>query len=261
MTTRQEEHADIDDIVIPVKDNFFLAPSSIMLSSVEQELSGIKGRENRLLHAFGAQKQRYDYIIVDCPPSIGHLCFNALRACEEVIIPIDMSLFSLRGVAKLLEIIILFKTELDHNIKIRALITMYDFRTRYSRRVLDKVKEVFGNNVFETVIRYNVRLRETVDYGLPVGDYEKLSDEILSPEFSFIHTGSSRVNSIQEILRRTEHYIDTAGNSPAPDLHESEPDESYSHPVESSYSDMIDAMTMDSDDSFFEKDDTAEEFM
>ena len=82
---------------MPIKENFDLAPSSMILSAVEQELSGMEGREDRLFKAIQALEEPYDYVIIDCPPSIGHLCFNALRACEEVIIPIDMSLFSLRG--------------------------------------------------------------------------------------------------------------------------------------------------------------------
>ena len=143
-------------------------------------------------------------IIIDCPPSIGHLCFNALRACEEVIIPIDMSLFSLRGVAKLLEIITLLKDNVGHDVKSRALITMYDRRTRYSRIVLEKVKAEFGNNVFDTVIRYNIRLRETADYGLPVGDYDKhaighkdyenLAEEVIGSEAAGKHPDLNTLN-------------------------------------------------------------------
>jgi len=133
ITPKENESLGIEDILVPIKNNFDLAPSSLILSAVEQELSGMDGREDRLLKAIQALKEPYDYIVIDCPPSIGHLCFNALRACEEVIIPIDMSLFSLRGVAKLLEIIILLKDKIGHDVKSRALITMYDRRTRYSR--------------------------------------------------------------------------------------------------------------------------------
>ena len=163
----------INDVLIGIGEGFDLAPSSASLSAVEQELSGQTGRESKLLGAIKALQRTYDYIIIDCPPSIGHLCFNALRACEEVIIPIDLSLFSLRGVSKLQEIITALKEKLDHDIKARALITMYDNRTRYSRQVFNEVKGVFRNNMFETVIRYNIRLRETGDCGMPIGEYDK----------------------------------------------------------------------------------------
>ena len=165
----------MDDILISVKDNFDLAPSSAKLSALEQELTGVDGRERKLFDAIGNLKESYDFVIIDCPPSIGHLCFNALRASQEVMIPIDLSLFSLRGVSKLIEIVMMLKENLDHDIATRALITMYDHRTRYARHVMEKVKEEFGNNVFETVIRYNIRLRESVDYGQPVGEYDKRS--------------------------------------------------------------------------------------
>ncbi|MGD9022484.1 MAG: ParA family protein [Deltaproteobacteria bacterium] len=163
----------MDDILIPIRENLDLAPSNASLSAIEQELTRLMGRESRLFQAVEALRRTYDYVIIDCPPSIGHLCFNALRACEEVIIPIDLSLFSLRGVSKLQEIVMILKERLGHDVKSRALITMYDNRTRYSRQVLEEVRSVFRENVFETVIRYNIRLREAGDCGLPVGEYDK----------------------------------------------------------------------------------------
>jgi chromosome partitioning protein len=204
----------IEDVLLSIGENFDLAPSNAKLTALEQELAGVDGRESRLRYAVELLKNPYDYIIIDCPPSIGHLCFNALRACEEVIIPIDLSLFSLRGVSKLMELVVMLKEKLDHNIQCRALITMYDLRTRYSKHVMEKVKEEFGENVFNTVIRYNIRLRETVDHGLPIGeydkraighrDYEDLADEVL---------GSHAVDELgtaQKFLKKTEDYTSQA---------------------------------------------------
>ena len=249
MKPGQNERLGIDDIMVSIKDNLDLAPSSVTLSAIEQELSGVDGREDMLMEAIKALKKPYDYIVIDCPPSIGHLCFNALRACQEAIIPIDMSLFSLRGVAKLLEILILLKDKLGHDIRSRALITMYDSRTRYSRRVLEKVKEEFGENVFETVIRYNIRLRETVDYGLPVGDYDKhaighkdyenLAEEVLRSEAFGFNQGLDTLSMAQDIINKTEEYIDMAANSPEvePSAYNMEGFPTY--PFESSYSEMV----------------------
>jgi len=223
ITPKKSEPFGIEDILVPIRDNFDLAPSGIILSALEQELSGIEGREDRLLKGIQALKKQYDYIIIDCPPSIGHLCFNALRACEEVIIPIDMSLFSLRGVSKLIEIIILLKDKVGHDIKSRALITMYDRRTRYSRIVLEKVQAEFGDNVFETVIRYNIRLRETADLGLPVGDYDKnaighkdyenLAEEIIGLEAAGMYQNPNALIVAQDIFQKTSEYIDIAVKS------------------------------------------------
>ena len=227
ITPKENESLGIEDILVPIKDNFDLAPSSLILSAVEQELSGMEGREDRLFQAIQALKEPYDYVVIDCPPSIGHLCFNALRACEEVIIPIDMSLFSLRGVAKLLEIIIMLKDKIGHDVRSRPLITMYDRRTRYSRIVLEKVKAEFGNNVFETVIRYNIRLRETADYGLPVGDYDKnaighkdyenLAEEVIRQEAAKTYPDLNTLSMTEDILQKTEEYIDMSVKSPGID--------------------------------------------
>ena len=214
----------IEDILVPIKDNFDLAPSSLILSAFEQELSGLERREHRLFQAIQPLKEKYDFIVIDCPPSIGHLSFNALRACDEVIIPIDMSLFSLRGVAKLIEIIIMLKDKIGHDIKSRALITMYDRRTRYSRIVLEKVQAEFGNDVFDTVIRYNIRLRETADLGLPVGDYDKnaighmdyenLAEEVIRSEEARTFQNLNTSNVAQDLLQKTEEYIETAAVFP-----------------------------------------------
>jgi chromosome partitioning protein len=266
MTPKENGSLRMEDILISIKDNFDLAPSSVILSAVEQELSGVEGREDKFLQAIQEIKQSYDYIIIDCPPSIGLLCFNALRACEEVIIPIDMSLFSLRGVAKLMEIIILLKDKLDHDIKARALITMYDHRTRYSRLVLEKVKEEFGGDVFETVIRYNVRLRETVDYGLPIGDYDKnaignkdyidLAEEVIHSGTVDIQ-GNDALDVAHDILHKTEEYIDSAAKSP---IHQNPiPDTGFSpHSLRSSYSEMVEVILSESAGSIPEGDDEME---
>jgi len=256
ITPKENERLSLSDVKVPLKDRFDLAPSSVILSAVEQELSGVEGREEMLTKALQSVNGTYDYIIIDCPPSIGLLSFNALRAAEEVIIPIDMSLFSLRGIAKLLEIVLLLKDELGHEITSRALITMYDYRTRYSRRVFEKVKEQFGEDVFETVIRYNIRLRETVDYGLPIVDYDKhaigskdyqdLAEEII---------GSGAAERLQEkahaerkacdVLQKTEEYIDSLRNFPEDVLSRVESDETNGNSFSSSYAKMIQAIAAD----------------
>ena len=267
ITPKDYQFIRIEDILVPIRDNFDLAPSSLILTAIEQELSGLKSRENRLFRAIQELKEEYDYdyIIIDCPPSIGHLCFNALRACDEVIIPIDMSLFSLRGVAKLIEMTTLLKEKIGHKVKSRALITMYDRRTRYARVVLEKVKEEFGDNVFDTVIRYNIRLRETADCGLPIGeydkysigyaDYENLAEEIINSETVGMHQDLRTLNKVQDILQKTEEYM----KSPRTEEPISEMEEPASYPVQSNYSEMVEAIATNSADSFYDDEDTQED--
>lgn len=260
LTTKDSARLAIDDVVVPIKEGFDLAPANIMLNALEQEFSGLNGREERLLRALRATRTRYDFMILDCPPSIGHLCFNALRACTEVIIPIDMSLFSLRGVAKLMDIVIMLKDACGHLVRTRALITMYDYRTRYARRVLEKVREQFKDNVFNTVIRYNIRLRETVDYGLPVGDYdkhslghqdyEKLTEEILQATKLQAVGGSAAVQDASHIREQTEHYLAQAAALPGGEGLDPEMDELFAHPYGSLYGEMINTLAAGSADLF-----------
>ena len=266
ITPQKNGALGLGDILIEIKDNFDLVPSSLILTAIEQELSGIEGREDMLFEAIQELKEEYyyDYIIIDCPPSIGHLCFNALRACDEVIIPIDMSLFSLRGVAKLIEMITLLKNNVGHDVKSRALITMYDRRTRYARVVLEKVKAEFGDNVFETVIRYNIRLRETADCGLPVGDYDKhaighadyesLAEEIVNSKTAGMHQNLNALNKVQDILQRTEEYMKSPGIEEAV----SDIKEPSSYSIQSNYSKMIEVIATKSDNSFYNDEDISE---
>lgn len=270
MRPEEDSFTRIGDIIVPIRDHFHLAPSSAALSAVEQELSGVDGRESRLFNAIESLNKPYDFIIIDCPPSIGHLCFNALRACDEVIIPIDLSLFSLRGVSKLMEMVIMLKEELGHEIKCRALITMYDNRTRYSRHVLGKVKEEFGGDVFEAVIRYNIRLRETVDYGLPIGeydkrsighkDYEELAEEVIRSGAAERVHALDTLQAAEDILQRTEEYIDITKETPdgerPPPL-----TEEYSTPIHGSLRpEMSDRIASQSSDPSFVIEDETEEY-
>ncbi len=260
----------MEAITIPICEHFDLAPSSVILSAVEQELAGIEGREDRLMKAIEKLTQPYTYIIIDCPPSIGLLCFNALRACREVIIPIDMSLFSLRGVAKLMELIMLLKDEIGHTIKPQALITMYDSRTRYSRRVMEEVKEEFGENVFSTIIHYNVRLRETVDYGVPVGlfdkrsnghrDYTQLAEEVISQDNSQAAILHHNTAVSGDILTKTEKYIDTVMQQPVPEQALEDIDEILPQTIKSLYPEMVNTLQFGAADSDADDDSINDEY-
>jgi chromosome partitioning protein len=246
ITPTRTEAVGLEEVIVPVKENFDIAPADTRLCAVEQELACMEGREKRLLDAIERLKKSYDFIIIDCPPSIGHLCFNALRASSEAIIPIDMSLFSLRGIAKLTDMMVMIENTAGHVIAPRALVTMFDSRTRYSQEVLERVREKFEDKVFNTVVRYNIRLRETVDHGLPIGDYDKhaigqkdydaLSEEVIA--------GMGK-DAAQEISRTAMEYLDTMEPvSMSDDDSKLDTDivESFPYPAQSSYSAMISAI-------------------
>jgi len=164
----------LQEITLEVGDNLDLAPSGIVLSALEQKLASepVESRTERLSTAFDSLgEDAYDYILIDCPPNVGLLTFNALRAASEVIIPLETSHFAIHGVEKLLETIGLLAERLDHELTVRVLPTLYDGRTRYARQTLAKIRERFGDTCYDTVIRLNVKLRETAGEGIPINRY------------------------------------------------------------------------------------------
>ena len=165
----------LDDVTIPVAENFHIAPSNLTLSILEQNLSMTQGRETRLKDAIEGLYPVYDYIIIDCPPSLGLLTFNSLMASSEVFIAIDMGCFSLHGTGKLLEIIDMILNKTGHLIRVKVIATMYDSRTRIAREVLQSIKDHFGNSMFLTVVNSNVKLKEAANFGKSIADFEKTS--------------------------------------------------------------------------------------
>lgn len=166
----------LGDVILGVGEHLDLAPSEVRLSAIEQELAGVEGREQRLLESLcSLAPDRYQYAIVDCPPSVGLLTFNALVASGELIIPIEGSIFSLHGLGKLLETVEIVREHTGNEIEVRALATIYDRRTRLAREVLEEVREHFGERCFHTVIHRTVRLREAAGFGKPVLDYSPSS--------------------------------------------------------------------------------------
>lgn len=154
-----------------VRPDLDLVPADILLAGVPETLAGVPGREDRLARALAEARHAYDCVIVDCPPSVGLLTFNALKACSEAIIPMDPSFFSLHGIAKLLETIDLVAVKSGHEIAARALVTLYTGRSAFVRAVVDELRKHLGSETYETVIRFSVKLAEAASHGVPIVDY------------------------------------------------------------------------------------------
>jgi chromosome partitioning protein len=165
--------ATIGDILLAISNNLHIAPSNISLSLFEQNLSGIDGRELRLKGAIANLHRAYDYIVIDCPPSLGLLTFNSLLASTEVIVPIEMSLFSLHGISRLSKIIALVQKKTGHKLLMKVVATMYDRRTRISREVFQNIKDNFNESMFRTVVHFNVKLKEAASFGKSIVEYDK----------------------------------------------------------------------------------------
>lgn len=172
-----ETHWDVrmENVVVGVDKYLDLAPSGVILSAVEQELAGKPGREDRLLNALAEMPGEYDYIVIDCPPSLGLLTFNALRACREVVVPLETSFFALHGLGRLRETIKLVEDRFGQKKHVQALATIYDRRTRIAGEVLEELRKHFSENLFKTIIHINVRLKEATGFGQPICQYDRRS--------------------------------------------------------------------------------------
>ena len=165
----------IENIIKRVENAFDIAPANILVGTLEQELADEIGRELKLLEILNDIRNKYDYILIDCPPSLGILTINAIRVSDEVIIPAETSRFSMQGVEHLIEIITLVRARLDHHVKYRVLVTMFDARLRHSFVMLETFKKRFGEFLYGTIIHINVKLKESAVSGKPVAFFDKYS--------------------------------------------------------------------------------------
>lgn len=168
---------DIEEIIINTEtENLDLVPANISLAGAEIEMVDIEKRETRLRDLLVQIKDRYHYIVIDCPPSLGLLTINALTAAKSVLIPIQCEYYALEGVGQLLQTINLVQQRLNPQLFLDGvLLTMFDARTNLAIQVVDEVKDYFGDQVFSTVIPRNVRLSEAPSYGKPVITYDPRS--------------------------------------------------------------------------------------
>ena len=164
---------EIIDIIKEVEPGFDVVPSNILVGTLEQELADEIGREVKLLDILSGIKANYDYILIDCPPSLGFLTINAIRASEEVIIPVETSRFSMHGVDHLLDIVNLIRDRLNHPVEYKILLTMFDSRLRHSFSMLSQIRERFSDVFFGTIVHINVKLKESVVMGQSVITYDK----------------------------------------------------------------------------------------
>ena len=156
--------------------NLKVCPSNISLAGAEVQLVSMMSREQRLKTKLDIIKNDYDYILIDCPPSLGLITLNAFTASDTVLIPVQCEYFALEGLGQLLNTVNLVKKHLNKNLEIEgALLTMYDARTNLSNQVVKEVKKYFENKVYKTVIPRNVRLSEAPSYGMPITIYDPRS--------------------------------------------------------------------------------------
>ncbi len=160
------------DIVWQIARNLDLAPSTMALAGIEAELSLQPDKDRRLLHVLSTVRDHYDFCIIDCPPSIGLLTFNALRAADEVIVPVETGYFAMQGSIKQEATIEMLARRAGHHVRFKALATMYDVRTKLAREILTELRRQFGEKLLPVVVHFNSKLKEAASFGQAITEYD-----------------------------------------------------------------------------------------
>lgn len=199
----------ITEILWKISDRFELAPSTIDLATFETQTTGINNRENCLKDVLAGLKEDFDYVIVDCPPSVGLLTFNALRASSDIIVPVEMGYFSLHGLSKQLETLNALSKQCPQPVNVMVLASMYDIRTKMAREILAELRKHFSERMFKTIVNFNTKLKEAASLGQPISEYDPaskgfkdflaLSDELVGTDTQ-IHK-AELVNTLQNRLK------------------------------------------------------------
>ncbi|MDI6799428.1 MAG: AAA family ATPase [Actinomycetota bacterium] len=168
------EEAPIKDLIESTQiENLFVVPATIQLAGAEIELVSTISRETKLKRAIEPLREDFEYILIDCPPSLGLLTVNALTAADQIIIPIQCEYYALEGLSKLLESVKLIRQHLNPDLEIAGvLMTMHDSRTKLSQQVVDEVAKYFKDKVYKTIIPRTVRLSEAPSFGQPITIYD-----------------------------------------------------------------------------------------
>jgi chromosome partitioning protein len=229
----RNEPIKLTEILWQISDKLELAPASIDLSAFEQQMAGITEREGCLKEALEEIMDQYDYTIVDCPPAVGLLTFNALRAASDVIVPVETGYFALHGLSKQLETLSILCKRCSQQVDVRVLASMYDIRTKLAREILGELRGHFGDKMFKTVVNFNTKIKEASSFGQPISEYDStskgykdfrlLADEVLSSQVKqqrreFVNSLAGQLESISvtadELLEAAKPTIKASPTPP-----------------------------------------------
>ncbi|MBL7152199.1 MAG: AAA family ATPase [Phycisphaerae bacterium] len=171
----RNEPIKLTEILWQITDKLELAPASIDLSAFEQQMAGIPERECCLRDALEGVKNDYDYTLVDCPPAVGLLTFNALRAATDVVVPVETGYFALHGLSKQLETLSILCKRCSQHVEVCVLASMYDIRTKMAREILAELREHFSDKMYTTIVNFNTKIKEASSFGQPISEYDPAS--------------------------------------------------------------------------------------
>jgi len=171
----RNEPIRLTEILWQIGENLELSPASIDLSAFEQQMAGIPDRECCLRDVLEDVKDEYDFAVIDCPPAVSLLTFNALRAATDVIVPVETGFFALHGLSKQLETLSILCKRCQQQVSVRVLASMYDIRTKMAREILAELRSHFSDQMFKTVVNFNTRIKEASSFGQPINEYDPAS--------------------------------------------------------------------------------------
>jgi len=171
----RNEPMRLTEILWQIGERLELAPASIDLSAFEQQMAGIPDRECCLKSVLADIDGEYDFIVVDCPPAVSLLTFNALRAATDVLVPVETGYFALHGLSKQLETLSILCKRCQQEVSVRVLASMYDIRTKMAREILAELRSHFADRMYKTVVNFNTRIKEAASFGQPVSEYDPAS--------------------------------------------------------------------------------------
>ena len=162
--------------LITEHENLSIVPATLQLAGAEIELTSMMARESRLKGSLAEVSSQYDYILIDCPPSLGHLTINSFTASDSILIPVQCEYYALEGLSQLLNTVRLVQKHFNPELEVEGvLLTMYDARTNLGNEVVEEVRKYFREKVYETIIPRNIRLSEAPSHGKPIIDYDPRS--------------------------------------------------------------------------------------
>jgi len=207
----RNEPMKMTEILWQISERLELAPASLDLSAFEQQMNGISDRERCLKEALHEIRNDYDYAIIDCPPAVSLLTFNALRAASDVIVPVETGYFALHGLSKQLDTLSILCKRCSQQVNVKVLGSMYDIRTKMAREILAELRSHFGDKMFETIVSFNTKIKEAASFGQPISEYDpaskgrkdfaSLADEIIGAQVDqqrheFVNSLADQLESI-----------------------------------------------------------------
>ena len=227
----RNEPIKLTEILWQISDRLELAPASIDLSAFEQQMVGIPERESCLKEALEDMKDSYDYTIIDCPPAVGLLTFNALRTASVVIVPVETGYFALHGLSRQLETLSILSRRCEQQVNVKVLASMYDIRTKMAREILADLRSRFGDKMLNTIICFNTKIKEASSFGQPIGefdpaskgrrDFRSLAEELLGTRTK--EQRSEFVNSLADQLESISATADELLEAAKPTVQAPEP--------------------------------------